>query len=143
MIDFDLLRDKYNCSVSQNNKIIVNDNLVEILEFLKNTPEFNFDMLTSLVAVDLQDRIELIYHLYSTDNNNTVNLSYTTFNSSAPSVVNLYKSAYFDECEIYDMFGVNFAGNEKLKRLLMPETWIGHPMLKSYSLNDERLAWND
>ena len=143
MIDFDLLRDKYNCSVSQNNKIIVNDNLVEILEFLKNTPEFNFDMLTSLVAVDLQDRIELIYQLYSTDNNNTVNLSYTTFNSSAPSVVNLYKSAYFDECEIYDMFGVNFAGNEKLKRLLMPETWIGQPMLKSYSLNHERLAWND
>ena len=58
-------------------------------------------------------------------------------------MVSLYKSAHFDECEIYDLFGVKFVGNEKLKRLFMPETWIGHPLLKSYELNDERLVWND
>ena len=61
---------------------------------------------------------------------------------SISSVITLYKSAYFDECEIFDMFGVNFKGNIYLKRLYMPETWLGNPLLKSYIQNDERLAWN-
>ena len=63
--------------------------------------------------------------------------------NSIKSVVSLYKSAHFDECEIFDLFGVKFEGNDNLKRLYMPETWQGHPLLKSYVQNDERLVWND
>lgn len=142
MIDVSLLSEKFNLSILEN-KILVNSDLIDVLEFLKNTPEYNFDMLISIVAIDLEDNIELIYQLYSTCNNFTLNICCYACNSQAKSVTHLYKSAYFDECEIYDMFGVIFEGNTNLKRLFMPESWIGHPMLKSYELKDERLVWNE
>lgn len=142
MIDTSVLSEKFNLNILEN-KVIVQDNIVEVLEFLKNAPEYKFDMLTSIVAVDLRDKIELIYQLFSTGNNFNLNLSCNVENSFAKSVVKVYRSAYFDECEIYDMFGVKFEGNDKLKRLFMPESWVGYPMLKSYELKDERLVWNE
>ena len=118
------------------------ENLCSALIFLKNAPEYDFDMLHTIVAVDLIDKIELNYVLFSSARYEfyTVKLQVAKV---APSVVSVFKSAHFDECEIYDLFGINFDGNKDLKRLLMPETWIGHPLLKSYELNDERLAWNE
>lgn len=142
MIDLSVLSEKFNIEI-HNDKVYCYDDILAVLEFLKNTPEFNFDILTSIIAVDLNDKIELIWQLYSTVNNNILNVSCYTVENSAPSVISLFKSAYFDECEIYDMFGVNFSGNDKLKRLFMPESWLGHPMLKSYKMSDERLVWNE
>lgn len=142
MINFDIIFNKFENVQLQGNKLKVSQNLVEILEFLKNTPEFDFDMLTSIIAVDLKTHIELIYQLYSSKNNNILEVSFDAY-ASAPSVIEVYKSAYFDECEIFDLFGVDFSGNENLKRLFMPETWIGNPLLKSYEMKDERLAWNE
>ena len=142
MINFDVLLSKFENVSLENNRVLVLDNLIEVLEFLKQSSEFDFDMLTSMVAIDMQSHIQLIYQLFSSSNNNALEVSYNA-NSSAPTVVDIYKSAYFDECEIYDLFGVNFLGNEELKRLYMPKTWIGHPLLKSYKMSDERLVWND
>ncbi|MBR2525627.1 NADH-quinone oxidoreductase subunit C [bacterium] len=142
MIDVSILKEKFNFNIADN-KVIVESNIIDVLEYLKNTPEYKFDILTSVAAVDLKDKIELIYQLYSTGNNFTLNVSVIAENSFAKSVIDVYKSAYFDECEIYDMFGVKFEGNTNLKRLFMPESWIGHPMLKSYELKDERLVWNE
>lgn len=142
MLDFSLLSEKFNLN-STFGKLVVGDNILDVLEFLKNTPEFCFDVLTSIVAVDLGDKIELIYQLYSTQTFEKIGISYYSKNSIAKSVTFLYKSAFFDECEIFDMFGVNFEGNSNLTRLYMPESWIGHPLLKSYELKDERLAWNE
>lgn len=142
MINFDIIFNKFENVQFQNNKLKVSKNLVELLEFLKNTPEFDFDMLTSIVAVDMKKHIELIYQLYSSKNNNVLEVSFEAY-ASAPSVIEVYKSAYFDECEIFDLFGVDFSGNENLKRLFMPETWVGNPLLKSYEMKDERLAWNE
>lgn len=142
MINFDIICNKFENVQLQDNKLKVSKNLVEVLEFLKNTPEFDFDMLTSIVAVDMKKHIELIYQLYSSKNNNVLEVSFDAY-ASAPSVIEVYKSAYFDECEIFDLFGVDFLGNENLKRLFMPETWVGNPLLKSYEMKDERLAWNE
>lgn len=142
MIDFSLLYEKFDIEIISD-KVIMHSDIIQTLEFLKNTPEYSFNMLTSIVAVDLNDKIELIYQLYSSNNNFTLNLSAYTEDFSAKSVTSLYKSAYFDECEIYDLFGVKFIGNSGLKRLFLPESWIGHPMLKSYELKDDRLVWNE
>jgi len=144
MFNFSILKSKFNnVNMINNGKIVVNSELVQVLDYLKNTPEFDFDMLTSIIAVDLKDKIELIYQLMSSVTSETLSVSYYTDYASVPSVIEVYKSAYFDECEIFDLFGVDFNGNEKLKRLFMPENWIGHPLLKSYVQNDERLVWND
>ena len=79
----------------------------------------------------------------SSETSETLSVSYYTDNYTAPTVTDIYKSANFDECEIFDLFGIEFIGNKNLKRLLMPENWVGHPLLKSYVQNDERLVWND
>lgn len=142
MINVDMILENFQNVSFDGKRLKVSDNLVEVLEFLKNTPEFAFDMLTSIVAVDMKKYVELIYQLYSTGNNTTFEVVFEAY-ASAPTVINVYKSAYFDECEIFDLFGVDFSGNEKLKRLYLPETWVGNPLLKSYEMNDERLAWND
>ncbi len=142
MINFDIICNRFDNVQFVDNKLKVSNNLVEVLEYLKNTPEFDFNMLTSIVAVDMKKHVELIYQLFSSKNNNILEVSFDAY-ASAPSVISVYKSAYFDECEIFDLFGVDFNGNEKLKRLFMPETWVGNPLLKSYEMNDERLAWNE
>ena len=143
MSNLNIVREKFNCvEIVNDNKIIVHSNLTDVLEFLKNTPEFNFDMLTTIIASDKIEKIELIYQLFSTTSNETLDVYYHA-PGIAPTVIDIYNSAYFDECEIYDLFGVNFEGNKNLKRLLLPSSWIGHPLLKNYKNQDERLAWND
>lgn len=143
MIDYSLLCEKFNAEKVDEGKILVKENLLTVLNFLKNTPEFDFNILTSIVAVDLFEKIEIIYQLYSLSNNLTLNLSYFTENNSVPSATEVYKSAYFDECEIFDLMGVEFSGNKNLRRLLLPKSWKGHPLLKSYKQEDERLSWNE
>lgn len=104
--------------------------------------KYSFDILKSITAVDTGEGIELTYRLYSTLNDEEAQLS-TIIKSEAQSVTDIYKSAIADENEIYDMFGVNFIGNEGLKRLYMPEDWKGFPLKKDYIEDDTRLAWND
>lgn len=144
MFNFSILKSKFNnVELINESKVVVNSELVQVFDYLKNTPEFNFDILTSIIAIDLTDKIELIYQLMSSETSETLSVSYYTDNYTAPTVTDIYKSANFDECEIFDLFGVEFIGNKNLKRLLMPENWVGHPLLKSYVQNDERLVWND
>ena len=144
MFNFSSLKAKFsNVDLINESKVVVNSELVQVFDYLKNTPEFDFDILTSIIAIDLTDKIELIYQLMSSETSETLSVSYYTDNYTAPTVTDIYKSANFDECEIFDLFGVEFIGNKNLKRLLMPENWVGHPLLKSYVQNDERLVWND
>ncbi len=139
---FEMIKDKFPNVKLTSEKIEVEvDDLCPILEYLKITPELSFDMLLSIIAVDYMDSVELIYPVISTYMNERINLSIKV-QTDAKSVINLYPSAYFDECEIYDLFGVNFIGNNNLKRLLMPQSWIGHPLRKNYELKDKRLSWN-
>ena len=144
MFNFSILKAKFsNVDLINESKVVVNSELVQVFDYLKNTPEFDFDILTSIIAIDLTDKIELIYQLISSETSETLSVSYYTDNYTAPTVTDIYKSANFDECEIFDLFGVEFIGNKNLKRLFMPENWVGHPLLKSYVQNDERLVWND
>lgn len=144
MFNFSILKSKFNnVDLINESKVVVNSELVQVFDYLKNTPEFDFDILTSIIAIDSTDKIELIYQLMSSETSETLSVSYYTDNYTAPTVTDIYKSANFDECEIFDLFGVNFVGNTNLHRLYMPDSWKGHPMLKSYVQDDERLAWND
>ena len=139
---FEMIKDKFPNVKLGSEKIEVEvGDLCSVLEYLKTTPELSFDMLLSIIAVDYMDTVELIYPVISTYMNERINLSIKV-QTDVQAVINLYPSAYFDECEIYDLFGVNFIGNNNLKRLLMPKSWIGHPLRKNYELQDKRLSWN-
>lgn len=145
-MNLEILKEKFDIFIldGEFTKIGLNNStqLIKLLNYLKDDAEFDFDRLNTIIGVDLKDKIELIYDLFSTNAKASLRISLYTSNFSAPSVVSVFKSAYFDECEIYDMLGVKFDNNSKLKRLLMPKDWIGYPLRKDYELNDERLAWN-
>lgn len=110
--------------------VIDKKDLLPCLSFLKE----NQDMLLSITAVDLAEKIEVIYDLYSSQNNEHFLISVKVYsdNPVIESVSKLFKSAAFDEREIFDLLGVEFDGNDNLKRLLLPDFFVGNPMLKSF-----------
>ena len=121
-------------------KICVKSRLYEVLEYIKSN--YSFNLLKSVTAIDLGSDVELLYHLFSTEDEEDAVISIKVQNE-ADSVIDLFESARADENEIYDMFGIKFIGNEDLKRLYMPENWEGFPLRKDYVQDDTRLAWND
>ncbi len=131
----------FNDSELVDNKIVIKSKLYEAVEFVKNN--YSYDILKEIIAIDNEDfGIELIYHLYTTVDEEDLFLSITVQNEIV-SIVDLFPSAQADENEIYDLFGINFIGNKNLKRLYMPEDWEGFPLRKDYVQDETRLAWND
>lgn len=123
------------------NKIIIKSQLHDVIKFV--VENYTYDILKEIIAVDTQEgNTELIYHMYSTADEEDLFLSITV-KDEAESIVDIFKSAQADENEIFDLFGVKFLGNENLKRLYMPEDWKGFPLRKDYVQDDTRLAWND
>ena len=142
MNKYDFILERFPDIKISENKIIVEHNLADLLKYLKSNPELSYDTLFSIIAIDYSEYIELIYVLVSTYLNETINVSINVTNETE-SVTYIYTSAYFDECEIFDMFGISFNNNKNLKRLFMPKSWVGNPLRKNYQLNDERLMWNE
>lgn len=129
-----------NCEL-KDEKIIIKSDLAKTIDMVKNN--YGFDILKEIAAVDKKDEgIELIYRLYSTENEEEVVISILV-KDEAESISKIFDSAVADEKEIYDLFGVKFIGNDELKRLYMPESWEGNPLKKDYSQSDERLNWNE
>ena len=121
-------------------KIVLNENVHDTIKSI--VENYHFDMLKNITAVDNNDNIELIYHLYSTEDQEDLLIS-TYTKETAETISDIFESAKADENEIYDLFGITFLNNDDLKRLYMPEDWKGHPLRKDYIADDTRLAWND
>ncbi|MHB1439845.1 MAG: NADH-quinone oxidoreductase subunit C [Cuniculiplasma sp.] len=111
---------------------IERDHLLELLKDMKND---GFDSLSLLTCVDYRDRIEVVYHLTNSKTEEMLVVKSETRDSRMPSVTSLYESANWDEREQYDMMGVVFEGHPNLKRILLPEGWVGHPLRKDYDLS--------
>lgn len=105
------------------------------LELMKELKEQGYDHLSLITAIDWRDRIELVYHLHNMSDDNYVVVKSDTLDNLFPSVASLWKSADWDEREQWDMMGVWFEGHENLKRLFLPESWVGHPLRKNYDLS--------
>ncbi len=106
--------------------------LYNFIRFLKD--EAGRDFLSTLTAVDYQDRMEVVYFLgsYSDGYIFIVKTDVDRENPEVESVVDLFPTANFHEREVYDMFGVRFRNHPNLKRLLLPDDFEGHPLRKDY-----------
>lgn len=129
-----------NCDIVDN-KITVATNIKAVLDFIKRT--YHFEMLKDITAVDYCELgVELRYRLFNIIDSEEIIVSHIA-KDEVESVSSVYDSAIADEKEIFDLFGIKFIGNNELKRLYMPESWMGHPLKKDYVENDVRLNWND
>jgi NADH-quinone oxidoreductase subunit C len=109
--------------------------LFEVAEFLKNSPEFDFNYLNYITAIDYFDYFELVYQLTSLSYNHSVVLKtqcHGRDNPVVPSVIKLWRGADFQEREIYDLMGIRFDGHPNMKRIVLWEGFQGHPLRKDY-----------
>lgn len=123
--------------------IIKKEGLKSIAAALKNDPEFQFNMLMDLTAVDYlhweekEFRFEVIYNFYSLLKNHRLFIKALVKETEPEidSVTSFWPSANWYEREVWDMFGIRFKGHPNLKRLLMYEEFKGHPLRKDYPYN--------
>jgi len=107
-----------------------------VLRFLHD--ECAFNMLTDLSACDWlgrEPRYHVNYHLYSLDNSARMRVKVRLPDEPEPHVptaTTVYMSANWHEREVFDFFGIIFDGHPDLRRILMPDEWIGHPLRKDY-----------
>lgn len=118
--------------------------ITEVLKYLKNKEQFLFERLDCIICKDTGEFFENTYLLHSDKYNMKCAISCKIeYNEAEISTVSeIFKSAVFDEREIFDLFGVKFINHPELKRILLPESFLGYPLRKNYTMNDERLSWN-
>jgi NADH-quinone oxidoreductase subunit C len=125
--------------------VLERSGLLDALRFCRDEPGLRFDVLMDLTAADYlrypgrEDgpRFEVVYHLYSLPHNHRVRLKIRVDEDDpvVPSAVPLWPIADWLEREVWDMFGVRFEGHPDLRRLLMYEEFVGHPLRKDYPIN--------
>ncbi|MGH9505160.1 MAG: NADH-quinone oxidoreductase subunit C [Terriglobales bacterium] len=110
---------------------------------LRDDSDCPFNYLADVTCVDWlpsEPRFEVIYHLLSLSRKERVRLK-VRLDGSAPvldSVTDVWPAANYFEREVFDLFGVRFAGHPYLRRLLMPEDWEGYPLRKDYPVEGYR-----
>jgi len=118
------------------------DSVKQVLTYLKTDATPRYRRLEDLTAVDESARrtrdaypdYTLVYHLLSFDPACRVRLKtpLTGESPTHPSITDIWPSANWYEREVFDMFGIRFAGHPNLRRILMPDHWKGHPLQKSH-----------
>jgi len=126
--------------------------IINMLDFLKNEIDQPYKMLYDLTAIDEQARnhrdanpesvFTIVYQLLSFERNSFLRIKtpLTITEPSIPSATAVWPSANWYEREIYDLFGVKFTGHPDLRRILMPKTWVGHPLQKCHPARATEMA---
>ncbi len=120
--------------------VVPADRLIEVLKTLKE--KLGYDLLADLTCVDYltyrdaQHRFGLVYNLANTETNQRliVRCFLDDPEPTVPSAVPLWAGANWLEREVWDLFGIRFAGHPDLRRVLLPEGFASHPLRKDYPL---------
>jgi NADH-quinone oxidoreductase subunit C len=112
----------------------------EVFRVLRDNPDFAFNFLTDLTAVDWlerEPRFEVVYNLNSLTLNHRlrVKVPLPGVEPWTNSVVELWDAANWLERECYDMFGIEFRGHPDLRRILLYDSFVGHPLRRDYPYN--------
>ena len=129
--------------LGQNFLVAKPEAVIPVLEYLKL--EADFDYLVDLTAVDWPkraERFDLVYVVYSFARNERVRIkAYIADGFRPETAVGVHLTANWLEREVFDMFGIEFAGHPDMRRILLPEEWEGYPLRKEYSILQQDQRW--
>lgn len=113
------------------------EDIVRCMEHLHITDGLYFDSLSCITGLDNgaeAQSMEVIYNLYSIpcDHHLMVKVSLNREKPTIDSLTNLWKTADWQEREVYDLYGIHFNNHPDLRRILLPDDWEGHPLKKDY-----------
>ncbi len=113
--------------------VVEKEILPEVMAELKQA--YGFDFLSDLTAVDYQDNLTVVYHLFSMETGYLLRVKTQLkdmTNLMVPTMYHLWNAADWMERETYDMFGIVFSGHPNMKRLLTDKNFKGHPLRKDF-----------
>jgi NADH-quinone oxidoreductase subunit C len=115
------------------------DRIDEVCRFLKTDPAMRFDLAPYITAVDYlgqEPRFEVVYNLLSIPNNARIRLRVKVPEADpvVKSVVSVWRGADWFERYCFDMYGIRFTDHPDMRRLLMYDEFVGHPLRKDYPL---------
>ncbi|HWW92677.1 MAG TPA: NADH-quinone oxidoreductase subunit C [Vicinamibacteria bacterium] len=119
--------------------VVAVEAIEEVAVFCKADPDLAFDNLMCLAGVDFPKetpaRMEVVYHLLSYPHGHTFALKVHVPRDSpaVPTVENVWGVANWHEREAYDLLGIVFTGHSDLRRILLPDDWVGHPLRKDWT----------
>ena len=125
---------------AQHRAAVPRESLAEVFQFVRG--ELGFDLLVDVTCVDYlnfrdaEDRFGLVYLLANTATNErmTLRVYLNEPDLKVPSACPVWQGANWLEREVYDMFGIEFEGHPDLRRILLPDEFVAHPLRKDYPL---------
>ena len=147
------LTTKINNSKIEHNQLDISidqEDLLDVITFLKTNKNTKFRQLIDITAVDYPEnakRFKLVYLLLSHEFNNRIKINYSVSeNEIINSIVKIFPSANWMEREVFDMYGIKFKDHPDLRRILTDYNFEGHPLRKDFPLtghNEVRYSEED
>ena len=135
------LSSKIQNSLIENEELLIEineNNLIEVVQFLKSNEKCKFRQLIDIAGVDYPEnekRFELVYLLLSHEYNHRIKLLIKfEINQIINSITKIFPSANWMEREVFDMYGVKFKNHPDLRRILTDYGFKGHPLRKDFPL---------
>lgn len=124
---------------------VKSERILDVVRYLHM--EMGFDYLRNLTAADYPpERLEVVYQLANMRDNTRIALRVKLARKAPagadilPSIVGIHKGADWLEREVFDLFGIRFTGHPYMRRLMMPDDWVGFPLLKDYDSSKEQFV---
>ncbi len=114
------------------------EDLIRFCKFLRDNPQFRFEQLSDITAVDWPEKIPrfcMVYHLLSVSAQIRLRLTlWVKDGQTVPSVTAIWPAANWYEREVWDMYGIQFDDHPDLRRILTDYGFEGHPQRKDFPL---------
>jgi len=116
------------------------ESIIPAVNAIKNAGYNAFEDMTAVDWLPSEPRYQLTYHILSHAFKQRVRMKawVSEADPAIESITTVFPGANFYEREVFDLFGIRFEGHPNLRRIMMPEEWVGHPLRKDYPVEGYR-----